>query len=133
MKPTTSTDLIYATLKSMPRPASSNDIYLKLLEQDAYTHMPAPKARSNISARLAELRQKGKVSSIMLESKGVLVWDIIENRVPRMVVEAKTAIQTIEPAAEQQARHSHTEILATALEDIANAILKASSELRRFK
>ena len=133
MKPTTSTDLIYATLKSMPRPASSNDIYLKLIAQDAYTHMPAAKARSNISARLAELRQKGKVSSIMLESKGVLVWDITESRTPRMVVEAKTAIQTIEPVAEQQARDSHTEILAAALEDIANAILRASIKLRKYK
>ncbi len=134
MKPLTSTDLIYATLKAMPRPASSNDIYLRVVKLGAYANIDSKSARARISARLAELRTKGKVVSSMVESKGIMVWDLPGKKHKVEVLAAKEAIQTIQPAKDQQpTRQSHTEILATALEDIANAILKASAELKKYK
>jgi hypothetical protein len=134
VKPLTSTDLIYATLKSMPRPASSNDIYLRVVKEGAYANTDPRAARARISARLAELRTKGKVISTMVESKGIMVWDLPGAKKNKAVLEAKEAIQSIQPAKDQQpTRQSHTEILANALEDIATAILKASAELKKYK
>ena len=63
-----------------------------------------------------------------------MVWDLASAKPHPAVLEAKEAIQTIQPVKDQQpARQSQTEILATALEDIANAILKASVELKKYK
>jgi len=93
----------------MPRPASSNDIYLRVVKEGAYANTDPRAARARISARLAELRTKGKVISTMVESKGIMVWDLPGAKKNKAVLEAN------------------------ALEDIATAILKASAELKKYK
>jgi len=67
-------DLLETTLKNMPRPATTHDIYIRLVEKGAYKHMDAKKARKIISAKLCYMRDKGVlVCGVSADKK--TVWD----------------------------------------------------------
>jgi len=67
-------DLLETTLKNMPRPATTHDIYMRLLENGAYKHMDSKKARKIISAKLCYMRDKGVIVCGVRADKKT-VWD----------------------------------------------------------
>jgi hypothetical protein len=74
MAQTTIYDLLEATLKSMPLPASTNDVYLKLVKNGPYSHMNPNEARKIISSKLCKLRTKGLLVSHNRDD-GRMMWD----------------------------------------------------------
>jgi len=74
MAQTTIYDLLEATLRSMPLPASTNDVYLKLVKNGPYSHMNPNEARKIISSKLCKLRTKGLLVSHNRDD-GRMMWD----------------------------------------------------------
>lgn len=68
-------DLLTATLESMPRPASTNEIYLRLVKQKAYAHMLPNVARKRISTKLCYMRDSKKTIISKTLDDGRMVWD----------------------------------------------------------
>lgn len=74
MTQTTIYDLLEATLRSMPLPASTNDVYVKLVKNGPYSHMNPNEARKIISSKLCKLRTKGLLVSHNRDD-GRMMWD----------------------------------------------------------
>jgi len=74
MAQTTIYDLLEATLKCMPLPASTNDVYLKLVKNGPYAQMQPNEARKIISSKLCKMRNKGLLVSHNRDD-GRMMWD----------------------------------------------------------
>lgn len=75
MAQTTIYDLLTATLKNMPRPASTNEIYMRLVKQKAYAHMLPNAARRLISSKLCYMRDHKNQLVSHTGDDGRMVWD----------------------------------------------------------
>lgn len=75
MAQTTIYDLLTATLENMPRPASTNEIYMRLVKQKAYAHMLPNAARRLISSRLCYMRDHKNQLVSHTGNDGRMVWD----------------------------------------------------------
>lgn len=89
-------DLLETTLKNMPRPATTHEVYLELVKNGAYKHMDAKKARKIISAKLCYMRNKGVlVCGVSADKK--TVWNFAKTIKPELkpdVIEQPIIVHT---------------------------------------
>ena len=68
-------DLLETTLKNMPRPATTHDVYLELVKNGAYKHMEPGQATRIISNKLCKMREKGLIVGMVSSDNRRMVWD----------------------------------------------------------
>ncbi len=111
-------DLLETTLKNMPRPATTHEVYLELVKNGAYKHMDSKKARKIISAKLCYMRDKG-VLVCGVSADGKTAWNFTITNRP----EWKPDIFEQQPA-------DNTQVLHNLFLDISAAFAKAANGLR---
>ncbi len=121
-------DLLETTLKNMPRPATTHEVYLELVKNGAYKHMDSKKARKIISAKLCYMRDKGVlVCGVSADKKDKkTVWDIartLKFASKPDAIEQQPIIVHTKPA-------DNTQVLHNLFLDISAAFAKAANGLR---
>ncbi len=119
-------DLLETTLKNMPRPATTHDVYLELVKNGAYKHMEPGQATRIISNKLCKMREKGLIVGMVSSDNRRMVWDF-----------TKTIKSTSKPDAIAQqpimmpTKSSYnTYVLHVLFLDLAAAFSKAANGLR---
>jgi hypothetical protein len=139
MAQTTIYDLLEATLRSMPLPASTNDVYMRLLKQQAYAHMLPNSARRLISSRLCYMRDHKNQLISHTGDDGRMVWDFKAYN-PAEIVKPKKKTVYIVPQSTTKAADivattttkkpaDNTYVLHVLFSDIAAAFAKAAHGL----
>lgn len=127
-------NLLDKTLEAMDQlvlPASTADIYQRMIKIGYYPGVNPKRERSDVSSTLNRLRDKGKVFSEHDES-GVLLWDMakIKNPVritpPVMVQEIKDELARIRDSIPMNV------ILAELFDELAISLNHASKMLRKL-
>lgn len=128
MAQTTIYGLLTATLENMPRPASTNEIYLRLVKQKAYAHMLPNAARRLISSRLCYMRDHKNQLISHTGDDGRMVWDF---KTYNSAAIAKPAKKTADIVAPQTTKKppDNTYVLHVLFSDIAAAFAKAAHGL----
>ena len=128
MAQTTIYDLLTATLKNMPRPASTNEIYLRLIKQNAYTNMPPADARKRISAKLCLMRDHKNQLVSHTGDDGRMVWDF---KSPNHGVTPKPEKKTPDIVAQSTTKKppNNTYVLHVLFSEISAAFAKAAHGL----
>ncbi len=121
-------DLLEKTLRGMPLPASTNDVYVKLTENGAYKHMSSIKARKIISAKLCYMRDKGLLVS-HIRADGKTAWNFTITNRP----EWKPDIFEQQPIIVHTKLADNTHVLQTLFLDISAAFTKAANGLSHDK
>jgi hypothetical protein len=122
-------DLLEKTLKNMPRPATTHEVYLELVKNGAYKHMDSKKARKIISAKLCYMRDKGVlVCGVSADKKDKkTVWDIARTlkfaSKPDAIEQQPIIVHTIGKPLD------NTHVLQTLFLDISAAFAKAANGL----
>ena len=128
MAQTTIYDLLTATLENMPRPASTNEIYMRLVKQKAYAHMAPNVARKRISTKLCYMRDTKKTLVSKTMDDGRMVWDFKSANSGAIVKPAKKTADIV-VAATTKKPPDHTYVLHVLFSDIAAAFAKAAHGL----
>ena len=128
MAQTTIYDLLTATLKNMPRPASTNEIYLRLVKQKAYAHMLPNAARRLISSRLCYMRDHKNQLISHTNDDGRMVWDF---KPSNHGVTVKPEIKTPDIVAQLTTKKppNNTYVLHVLFSEISAAFAKAAHGL----
>ncbi len=121
-------DLLETTLKNMPRPATTHDIYMRLLENGAYKHMDSKKARKIISAKLCYMRDKGVIVCGVRADKKT-VWDFTKT----IKSTSKPDVIAQQPIMMPTKSSYNTYVLHVLFLDLAAAFTKAANGLRHDK
>lgn len=128
MAQTTIYDLLTATLENMPRPASTNEIYLRLVKQKAYAHMLPNAARRLISSRLCYMRDHKHQLVSRTGDDGRMVWDFKSANSDAIVKPAKKAVDIVTLQTTKKPA-DNTYVLHVLFSDIAAAFAKAAHGL----
>ena len=128
MAQTTIYDLLTATLRAMPLPASTNDVYMRLLKQQAYAHMAPNVARKRISTKLCYMRDTKKTLVSKTLDDGRMVWDFSSSDAGVTVKPTKKAADIV-VAATTKKPPDNTYVLHVLFSDIAAAFAKAAHGL----
>ena len=126
------TEKAFETMDTMVLPASTADIYNRMIHLGFITKDNANRVRADVSSALGKLRKAGKVFSEHDDS-GVLLWDmhVAKKPVIRVTTEKRVAIR------DEIARVRHdlpTQIvLAELFDELAQSLSHAANVLRRFK
>jgi len=75
-------DLLETTLKNMPRPATTHDVYLELVKNGAYKHMEPGQAIRIISNKLCKMRDKGLIVGLVSGNNCRMMWDFTITKMP---------------------------------------------------
>lgn len=128
MAQTTIYDLLTATLQNMPRPASTNEIYMRLVKQKAYAHMLPNAARRLISSRLCYMRDHKNQLVSHTGDDGRMVWDF---KLPTHGVTAKPEKKTVDIVTQSTTKKppDNTYVLHVLFSDISAAFAKAAHGL----
>lgn len=128
MAQTTIYDLLTATLENMPRPASTNEIYLRLVKQKAYAHMLPNAARRLISSRLCYMRDHKNQLVSCTGDDGRMVWDF---KSPNYGVTAKPVKETTDIVSWSTTKKppNNTYVLHVLFSEISAAFAKAAHGL----
>jgi len=128
MAQTTIYDLLTATLENMPRPASTNEIYMRLVKQKAYAHMLPNAARRLISSRLCYMRDHKNQLISRTGDDGRMVWDFKSANSGAMVQPAKKAVDIVAQSTTKKPP-DNTYVLHVLFSDISAAFAKAAHGL----
>ena len=128
MAQTTIYDLLTATLKNMPLPASTNDVYMRLLKQQAYAHMAPNVARKRISTKLCYMRDTKKTLVSKTMDDGRMVWDFSSLNAGVTVKPTKKAADIVATTTTKKPA-DNTYVLHVLFSDIAAAFAKAAHGL----
>lgn len=128
MAQTTIYDLLTATLENMPRPASTNEIYMRLVKQNAYAHMQPSEARKRISAKLCFMRDHKNQLVSYTGDDGRMVWDFKSLTKDATIKPEKKSVDIVAQSTTKKPP-DNTYVLHVLFSDIAAAFAKAAHGL----
>jgi hypothetical protein len=128
MAQSTTYDLLIKTLGNMPRPASTHDVYLQLVKNNAYQHMEPNQAIRIISNKLCKMRDKGLIVGLVLDDNRRMMWDFtiskkMPERKPDAIEQQPIIVHTIGKPLD------NTYVLHVLFLDLAAAFAKAANGL----
>lgn len=125
-------DKVLETLDQMVLPASTADVYNRMVKLGYMAGSNVPRERADVSSYLGKLRKSGHVVS--LHEDGILLWafgtEAPVNKVRQptdAVKEIRDAIDYVRGNVTQQA------LLAEVFDEIANTLAHAANKLRRMQ
>ena len=120
------------TMDQMVLPASTADIYNRMLRLGHVPGINAARERADVSSLLGKMRKKGLVESAH-DDNGILLWDVSEIRhkpVLRLTNETRAAVKD---EINRVRRDVPMQIvLAELFDDIAASLTHAANALRRI-
>lgn len=128
MAQTTIYDLLTATLENMPRPASTNEVYMRLAKQQAYAHIAPKDARKRISTKLCYMRDTKKTLVSHTSDDGIMRWDF-KSANANVISKPEKKAADIVVAATTKKPPDNTYVLHVLFSDIAAAFAKAAHGL----
>lgn len=124
MAQTTIYDLLETTLINMPRPATTHDIYMRLIENGAYKHMEPSQATKIISNKLCKMRDKGLLVGLVSDNNRRMFWDFAKTIKPERKPDAIE-----QPIMINTKSFDNTHVLRVLFLDISAALTKAANGL----
>ena len=122
-------DLLEKTLRTMPLPATTHDIYMRLVENGAYKHMEPSEATRIISNKLCKMREKGLLVGLVSGDNRRMMWDFTKTIKPTSKPDAiaqQPIMMNAKPA-------DNTQVLRVLFLDISAAFAKAANGLSHDK
>lgn len=123
---------VLETMDQMVLPASTADIYNRMMRLDYVQGHNLARERADISSLLAKMRKKGILQSAH-DDDGILLWDVAEiNTKPvlRLTNEQKTSVR--DEINRVRGKGSIELVLAELFDDVATSLTHAASALRRL-